>query len=66
MYKVELFANYNLRNLLPEELRELLECHSKGSERNTIVVSFEEEKKKEQLLGLCRKYRFKYRIILKN
>lgn len=64
MYKTEIFTNYALRNLLPIELRELIKGSIEGSKENTILVAFSEEEKRDKLIGLCKRYRFEYQMIL--
>jgi hypothetical protein len=64
MNKVELYANYALRDLLPVDLRKCINGKVERTKENTIMIHFNETKSHDMFLTLCNQYGFKTRMII--
>lgn len=60
--KIELFANYALRSLLPKEVSSLFPKQISPTKGNTILLYFNDSNA-DCFLSACRKYGFEYRIL---
>jgi hypothetical protein len=63
MYQLELYANYALRDLLPEKMKMKMPEKIESGKGGTILLNFKSVEEREQFIAVCREFNFQNKIM---